>query len=91
MSMRCAFPPHLVPLWHVGVEWDPGGRCPAGAARPDRPRTVAPGDVCLANPLRLDSVPDMPGLLELELPCLLHNLVSYVTTFIPHNALKSVA
>ena len=54
-------------------------------------RTVGADDVCLANPLRLDGVPDMPGLLGLSLPCLLHNLVSYVTRFIPHKALKSIA
>ena len=38
-------------------------------------RTVGAEDVCLANPLRLDGVPDMAGLSELSLPCLLHNLV----------------
>ena len=38
-------------------------------------RAVGAHDVCLANPARLDGVPDMGRLSELSAPCLLHNLV----------------
>lgn len=38
-------------------------------------KTVAAHDIFLANPARLDGVPDMGRLSELSAPCLLHNLV----------------
>lgn len=74
----------LVTNWELGVveevdsknEWFvvQVGQSSASASLPSS-KKVAAHDILLANPARLDGVPDMGRLSELSAPCLLHNLV----------------